>query len=183
MWLLALNIMEKVPELPEVPQVDFAQPTWDLFIYLFFAVAVVLFGMTLGRRRVVSVLLSVYLSLVVIDALPYLNTVLGDVNINLGIFAFKVSSFAIVFILAFLILSRSTVLYEMGGGGRGIISAFVFSFLFVGLLMSIVLGFLPTDSWQFVSSFTREIFISDLAKFIWIVLPIVAMAFLQGKEE
>lgn len=186
MFLFALNIIERLsvlPKLPEAPSVDFSQPTWDLFIYLFFAIAILLFGFTLGRRRLISILLSVYLSLVVVNYLPYLDRASGNVDINLGIFAFKLSSFVIVFAVAFLVLSRSEILYEMAGPGKGIISSFIFSFLLVGMLLSITLGFLPDASLRLLSPFTKEIFASDLAKFVWIILPMAAMAVLRGEEN
>ncbi len=166
----------------QVPPVDFANPTWDLFIYLLFAIAVVLFTITLGRQRVVSILLSIYLSLTVINALPYLDEVWSG-DINLGIFAFKISSFVVAFVILFIILSRSAILHELAGVGRGIIQAFIFSFLLVGLLTSIVLGFLPVGAFNYISGFTKQLFISDLAKFFWIVMPILAMAIFRVKEE
>jgi hypothetical protein len=160
-----------------------AQPTWDLFIYLFLAVAVVLFGLTLGRQRIVSILMSVYLSLVVVNYLPFLDKELGEVNINLGFFAFKLSSFVLIFILTFLVLSRSAVLHEAAGAGRGLLSSFLFSFLFLGMLLSIVLSFLPVAALNFFSPFTRELFTSHLSRFLWIILPMIAMAVLKGKAD
>lgn len=186
MNLPALNfnsLAEKVPAMPALPAVNFNQPTWDLFIYLFFAVAVVMFALTLGRQRIVSVLLSVYLSLVVVNYLPYINKAWEEVDLNLGVFAFRLSGFAIVFVVAFFILSRSTILYEAAGAGRGIISAIIFSFLFVGMLLSIVLGFLPASAQGVFSEFTRQIFTSEVAKFVWLIMPMAAMAVLRGKRE
>lgn len=184
MLSLISNVDLNLEIINQAPSMDLANPTWDLFIYLFFLIAVILFGFALGRQRVVSILISVYLSLTVVDALPYLDKILGETDINFGIFAFKFSSFIIIFVILFLVLSRSSILQDFGGPGRGgLIQVAIFSFLFIGLIVSIILSFLPTEALGYLSDFTKNLFISDLAKFIWIVAPIVAMGIFRGRRE
>ena len=78
---------------------NFAEPTWDLFIILFFLLASFVYGLTLGRDRIILILISIYMSLAVIGAAPFLeqimpqeldpnNTFLFNISVFLGIFVF-----------------------------------------------------------------------------------------------
>ena len=60
----------------------------------------------------------------------------------------------------------------------------IFSFFHVGLILSILMSYLPQDMVNHVSAGMRNLFISDPAKFFWLVAPIVMMVLLRkGKED
>ena len=44
-----------------VTNINWAAPSWDLFIILFFIVAAFLYGLSLGRNRVIVILVSIYM--------------------------------------------------------------------------------------------------------------------------
>ena len=56
----------------------------------------------------------------------------------------------------------------------------LFSFLHAGLLISVTLSFFPDDVSQWLSPLTQNLFVSDIAKASWIMIPIAAMAVLGG---
>ena len=41
-----------------LPPLNFASPTWDLFIILFFVVVSLLYGMSLGRDRILAIIVA-----------------------------------------------------------------------------------------------------------------------------
>lgn len=161
-------------------QINWAAPTWDLFIVLFFVVTVFLYGMSLGRDRIIVILVSIYMALAVISNAPLIGK-FDTVNIG-QFFAFKVTSFLGLFVLLFFLLSRSALTKTFGNMAAGSWwQVLVFSVFHVGLLVSITLSFLPADAVGHLAPLTREIFASDTARFSWIVAPILGMVLLKGE--
>lgn len=158
-------------------------PSWDLFILIFFAVAVFIYGFSLGRNRIVVILIAIYMALAVVNSAPFLNKWI-EKALSLGgmgqVFVFKLGLFLLVFAILFFLFSRSRLLLGMGGEERH--GAFwqipIFSVLHIGLLLSIALSFLPAESLLQLAPFTREIFSSDIGRFVWITAPIAAMIIL-----
>lgn len=164
-----------------VAHINWAQPTWDLFIILFFIVAGFLYGLSLGRDRVIVILISVYMALAVVNSAPYIGNFAADVGIN-QFFVFRVSTFVVVFIALFFLMSRSALLSTIASSDtRGPWwQVLLFSFLHVGLLISITLSFLPPSASNHLAPLTRTVFVKDLGRFIWIVAPIAAMILIKG---
>ncbi|MEY4744372.1 MAG: hypothetical protein RL272_317 [Candidatus Parcubacteria bacterium] len=157
-----------------------AAPTWDLYIVLFFLVTVFLYGMSLGRDRIIVILVSIYMALAVVSNAPILGKL--DASINLGqFFAFRVTTFLGIFVLLFFLLSRSALLKTFGSLAAGKWwQVLLFSVFHVGLLVSITLSFLPPDAIGHLAPATQRIFASDMGRFFWIVAPIFGMAMLKG---
>lgn len=160
-----------------IGKINWSQPSWDLFIFLFFFIVAFLYGFSLGRDRILVILVSIYIALAVVPAFPYLDRLYLDVSVQ-G-FAFRVTSFYTVFIVLFFLLSRSALINLLGaqvtGVGDRLIEVVLFSVLHVGLLLSITLSFLPKSALSALSLGTREVFASDMGQFFWLVAPVVAM--------
>lgn len=164
-------------------QVNWSSPTWDLFIILFFVITVFLYGMSLGRDRIVVILVSIYMALAVVSNAPFLAHLNASVKIG-DFFAFKITAFLGLFVLLFFLLSRSALLHTFGNLASGNwLQVMIFSTLHVGLLVSITLSFLPKEAAGLLAPMTREIFASETARFAWIVAPIVAMSILRGEQR
>lgn len=162
--------------------VNWASPSWDLFIVLFFLVTVFLYGMSLGRDRIIVILVSIYMALAVVSNAPILGHL--DATVNLGqFFAFRVTTFLGVFVLLFFLLSRSALLKTFGSLASGNWwQVFLFSIFHVGLLVSITLSFLPPEAIGHLAPVTRTIFASDAGRFFWIIAPIFGMALLKAEH-
>ncbi|MEK9151757.1 MAG: hypothetical protein AAB692_00120 [Patescibacteria group bacterium] len=163
--------------------VNWISPTWDLFIVLFFIVTVFLYGMSLGRDRIIVILVAIYMALAVVSNAPFLGRLQADININ-QYFAFKVTTFLGVFILLFFLMSRSALLKTFANLASGSWwQVMLFSAFHVGLLVSITLSFLPPDAVNHLAPLTRQVFASETGKFVWIVMPIVGMVMLRGGDK
>ncbi len=162
--------------------IDWSTPTWDLVILLFFIISVLIYSFTLGRDRIVAILISTYLALAVATNFPFINQLTVIINKS-GIFAFQVSAFLIIFALLFFFLSRSQLVQSLANLSGSWWQIILFSLLQVGLLISIILSFLPEIALQHLSIFTKTIFLSDLGRFCWIILPIIALVFVQRKPK
>jgi len=181
--LLAVNAGTEVTKF--FSSLDWSKPTWDLFIILFFVVSAFLYGLSLGRDRIIGILISIYMGLAVVDTIPYITKKIQELGIN-QLFVFKITTFIAVFILLFFLLSRSAVMSVFGrrADNRGPLwQVVLFSFLHVGLLISIILSFLPAESLNSFAPLTRLVFATEGAHFFWIVSPIVAMILARKKER
>src|SRR3989338_2738568 len=96
--------------------VNWAAPTWDLFIALFFLVSALLYGFSLGRDRIIVILVSVYMSLAVVNTAPFIRNLNTEINIATSLFAFQISTFLGVFLALFFFLSLSALLRSLGAG-------------------------------------------------------------------
>ncbi len=165
--------------------VDFANPTWDLFIILFFIVSAFIYGMTLGRDRVILILVAIYMGLAVIHAAPFLDTLEPVGYGPNNVFAFRITIFIALFILIFFLLSRSTILRTLAKSESpgALWQVIIFSLLHVGLLISITLSFIPEEFHAQLSESTRQWFIGEQAEFFWVIAPIVGMALIRDREE
>lgn len=163
--------------------INLSDPSWDLFILLFFVVGALLYGFTLGRERVIVLIVSMYMALAVIGNAPWLHDFQTKIEVG-NMFAFQITTFLGVFLLLFFFLSRSALMRSLtlGDDGRWW-HVLLFSFLQVGLLISMTLSYLPREATDRLLEPTRLIFVSAEGRFAWIVLPIVAMMILRGKKK
>ncbi len=181
--MLQTAIIDTQQALNVINHVNWFQPTWDLFIVLFFVVASLIYGMSLGRDRIIVILMSIYISLAIVNYVPFVKAFNANISVN-DAFAIRVSIFLGVFILLFFFLSHSALVKTIGRGAQGsLFQVMIFSFLHVGLLISVTLSFFPIDLSTFLSPITRELFVSDIAKAAWVITPVVAMAVFGDKQQ
>ena len=160
--------------------IDWQNPSWDLFLAAFFVVGALLYGISLGKDRIIAILVSIYMALAVVNALP--DFVL-NVKINDN-FTLQVTAFVSVFVILFFLLSRSAILNSLDTSSQGKWwQVLIFSFLHVGLLISVTLSFMPEAFIGKFSELTRFLFTNEWTKFGWIITPIVAMIFFGRRGE
>jgi len=165
--------------------INFKEPTWDLFIIVFFLMAAFVYGLTLGRERIIVILVAIYMALAIINAAPFLDSLTPSDSGPNNIFAFKISVFLGIFVILFFLLSRNTLLRaltksEAPGNWWQVI---IFSMVHVGLLISITLSFIPSEFYDQLSPITRSWFVGVEARFFWIIAPIVVMALSKGVKS
>ncbi len=160
-----------------IANINWAAPSWDLFVFLFFVIGSLLYGFSLGRDRIIVIMVAVYMALAVVGNAPIINQINLAFNINESV-VLKISFFLGVFVVLFFLLSRSALLKTIGennASGRWW-QVILFSILQIGLLISITMSFFPTEILASFSPFTSDFFISDLGKSAWLIAPIAVMA-------
>ncbi len=159
--------------------VNWSAPSQDLFVVLLFIVTVFLYGISLGRGRIVVVLVSIYMAFAVITTAPL--SLIHGVNVE-QLFVWKMLAFLVLFALLLLLVSRSALMRVVGNMmAASWWQVLLFSILHVGLLVSIVLSLLPPDFLRNLAPITKMIFATDLARFLWVVAPIAGLAILQAE--
>lgn len=159
---------------------NMGNPTWDLFLVGFFVVGALLYGLSLGKDRIIAIMVSIYMALAVVAALPefVLNIKVNDS------YTVQITAFLSVFIVLFFLLSRQAVLNALAPSGEGKWwQTLVFSILHVGLLISVTLSFMPSSVLTKFSALTQYIFTNEWTKFGWIAAPIVAMILVGRNRE
>lgn len=159
-------------------------PSWDLFVIIFFAIAVFIYGLSLGRDRNLLILLTIYISMALASSLPRLRLPhLGFLDLG-RLLDFKVAVFLFFFVVLFVVLSKSAVLRGLAHVGAGsLFQILLYSFLHVGLLLSVTLSLLPDEARFRFAPLTQQIFTSDLSRFLWLILPVIAMASLPPEKK
>ena len=159
---------------------NMGNPSWDLFLVGFFVVGALLYGLSLGKDRIIAIMVSIYMALAVVAALPefVLNIKVNDS------YTVQITAFLSVFIVLFFLLSRQAVLNALAPSGEGKWwQTLVFSVLHVGLLVSVTLSFMPVSILGKFSTLTQYIFTNDWTNFGWIAAPIVAMILIGRNRE
>lgn len=169
-----------------VTNINWAAPSWDLFIILFFIVAAFLYGLSLGRNRVIVILVSIYMALAIVNTAPYLNNFSAEISYN-NASIFKFTIFVGIFIALFFLLSRGALIRTIASSDRGAGAwwqAIIFSFFHIGLILSILMSYLPREMLENnLSAGMRDLFISDPARFFWLVAPIAMMVVIRKKKK
>lgn len=160
--------------------VDLSNPSWDLFLVGFFLIGALLYGMTLGKDRIIAIMMSIYMALAVVATLP--DFVLNiKVNDN---YTFQITAFITVFVILFFLLSRQAILNALGPGSDGKWwQVILFSVLHVGLLVSVTMSFMPPQVLSNFSDTTLFLFTNEWTHFGWIIAPIIAMMVVGRNDE
>ncbi len=162
-----------------VHQFNWHQPSWDLFIISFWLVASVVYAFAAGKGRSLSILVSVYIAKLLVLEAPFLSAGVGTRLHVASVYIQELVAFIVLFLILFMFLARYA--FKSSADGKAITSllfTLVFAVLQVGLLINIVLGFLPVETRATFAPLIQFIFIQKAASFIWLVLPIVYLVFL-----
>jgi len=158
-----------------------ASPSWDLFIVLFFIIAMA-YGIMLQRDKIITSIISAYAGLVVASSFGdavykfFLgeNPVFNSLWIKSNVSLFTVQAVLFVLVMALLVAKSS-----IGGRSRSMapIEMFGYSFLYAGLVLSSILSFLPADQLANITNASK--FAARITGWHnwWIILPILALIF------
>jgi hypothetical protein len=167
-----MEIYSQIQEL--IGTFNWHSPSWDLFILLFWLVASVLFAFAAGRGRMLSILVSTYMAqLFVIQAPFFSDAVSQRFNIGMTTLA-QLAAFVVLFLIFFIFLGRYA--FRSTLDGRQILAlpfTLVFTVLQVGLLIHIVITYLPLHVQNDLSPLIQYVFLHPNAAFIWLLLPVV----------
>lgn len=154
-------------------------PSWDLFILLFWVVASVIYAFSAGSGRILTILVSTYMAQLLVIEMPFLAEAVSErTSITTGTLQ-QLAAFGVLFILLFIFLSRYA--FKTSIDGRRFMAigfGLVFAFLQIGLLINIIIGYLPVDIQNNFSPLVTLIFLHANSNFIWLVLPVVFLIFL-----
>jgi hypothetical protein len=152
-----------------------SNPTWDILLLLFFFFAVFVYGMVIGRNKIIVLLLASYPAALINEYLPFPESFLNRLNDYQNLFA-KAFTFFVLTLFIFWILNKSGFSKRELNKKTG--QVLFLSFLSVGLWANIVFGYVVLMNSEILklAPITQLLFGSDLAHFIWFVIPICALS-------
>ncbi|TSC68759.1 MAG: Uncharacterized protein G01um101466_325 [Parcubacteria group bacterium Gr01-1014_66] len=173
---------------PAMPSREFAQlttnasqiwshPTWDLLLILVLFGAGFFYGLSAGKKRISTTILSTYVTLALFPVIrPFLERMIhtqGDAQffIPAGLFL------ALFLVLSFLLGGNKTKLLSRGGGSWG--ETMVLSFAQVGLLLHLLLSFLPKTRTTLLAPLTKYLFANQALHIWWLLLPLIALIIIR----
>jgi len=162
-------------------RVSLSQPSWDIFLAIFFIGAIFLYGFTAGKSRLIIGIISLYISLVLEKILPYAwieNSLIKTGASFFPFYIFKIIIFVLIFSFVVFIFSRRSF-YRIGNAQKWW-QVIVFSFLQFGFLMSIILAFIPAEILNNFLPLSYYFFVSDLARIVWTTTPAMAIILLRN---
>lgn len=157
-------------------------PSWDLLIIVVFAAAAFLYGLSLGRGRLVMLLLATYFSFVVLEFAPwniispYLGLKTSSPSPTFEIFCF------LALLLLFFFLMPGSILTIKKRGRANWLQILILAILQIGLLVSIILSLLPTKVLPDLSVLVKKIFFGPVPSFAWKTIPLLALVLLRKKR-
>lgn len=158
--------------------ISLSTPSWDLLVLLVFVVGLFFYVLNLGRDKALVMLVSSYITMAVMSQMEVIHNIVG------WHFTYDFLSHTIVFLLGmgavFMIISRSalTSVFDQGMAGSWF-QALLLGFLQIGLMVSVIINFLPVSEIQQLSLFLRSFFVADGMRFFWLIGPLFAMIIIK----
>ncbi len=154
-----------------------------IMLLIFLGVALI-YGLSMGRNRLVVMILGTYFSYILARAIPWKElTFLGikeapDSAVQIFIFLALILGFYFLiphssFHSALRIQRRHSCWWH----------SLIFSVLQIGLILQIVIGFLPGKVAAGLSPLAQLMFSGQTAQFLWLFLPILALMFLRSRQQ
>lgn len=149
-------------------------PTWDL-ISLFLLIAIGFFyGISAGKRMIVSTIIYTYVALALLPVLPIDK--LAVISQSSAAFT-KIGAFLAIFFLLAVFLKRGGA--QSFAVGNPWWQVFLLSFIQAGLLIHVSLGFLPKEQMDMLAPITRSVFVNPSLKILWLFGPLVILIILR----
>ena len=159
-----------------VSNLEWTANSKDLILLLVFAVLIFAHLFILRKNKIYSFLFSIYVSFVVVFFFPF-HKWLSSVPLE-QLTWIKVFSFLGLIIIFTAALSKARIFTSTR---TGILEKFFKSILFgilsTGLLLSLLSTLLPLDFTSKFSGLSLNILTTDVARFVWIALPLVIFLF------
>ena len=160
--------------LKEIINLFLSNPTWDILLLLFFFAAVFLYGLIIGRNRMIVLMLASYPAALINQFIPYPENFLANLNTAQSLFL-KSFSFFILALIIFWIFKKSGFSRKELTKKTG--QVLFLSFLNVGLWANVIFGYALTLSSEAIkfAPITNLLFGSNLAHLAWLGLPVVML--------
>lgn len=139
----------------------------DITLLLVVALLSFVYGMFIGRYKLITVLINIYVSVAVVDAVPL--KYFSD-------YSAKLITFLIILVTLTIVSKRLFEIYISGSGSGFLWRVFAMSFLEVMMLISVILSIIPEKvAFKYVSPDSYGYLASDTARLVWMVVPLVFM--------
>ena len=156
-----------------------SHPTWDVLLVFALLGAGFFYGISAGKRRIAATLLYTYAAYTVSAALPLEKWFSALPGLNP--FFIRAGSFLVAFFfLALFLGAKKSRSFAPAGAWWQI---FLLSLLQAGLIIHILLQFLPLEKVKLLAPLTKNVFVNPNWHFWWLFVPLLFLIFLKKFES
>ena len=147
-------------------------------------VALLLYGLSLGRTRAVVSFLGVYIAYAVQSVFPFWDKLDEIIKFAPQPHFTRIGFFLILYFIIFLVLNASLVKSRLTIGEASFFAVSVISVLQFGLLLAIILNMLPiSEVAKVLPAYLAQYFIAPSAIFYWFIAPIPALLLVRKGHD
>lgn len=147
--------------------------TQDISLLLILVVCSFIFGMFIGRYKLITILINIYVAFAITQVVP--DKYFVD-------YIYELVFFIAGIILLTLSGKQLFEIYISGSGSGFLWRVFAMSFLEIVFLLSIVLSIVPKKiAMDFISPTVFGYLASENTRFIWMMIPLVFMVFIHKR--
>lgn len=166
--------MEKLSSLNVGPEMLFG---------LLAVIFLLLYGLSLGRTRALISLLAIYIAYVLQAIFPYFSELHNTMRLPVEMYVTRIAIFFIFYIVIFAILNRSLAKHRLTMKEFSIFWVSLISLLQLGILVAIVLNFIPVDKLSLFPEYLLGYFAEQRALFFWLTAPIVILITMKREKR
>lgn len=145
----------------------------DVTLLLIVLLASFIFGMFIGRYKLLTILVNIYVSVAVLSAVPI--SLFPD-------YTYRLIFFFSTLIILIIISKRLFEIYISGSGSGFLWRVFIMSFLEVVFLFSVALSIVPKNvALGYVSPMSYEYLASQWAHLVWMIIPLAFLFFIHKR--
>jgi len=160
---------------------------WDVLIIIAFIGAIFMYGLFLGRNRIIVLILSTYFSWIICNILPWEKIIAWKfLGMTYGPSpSFKIFVFLGIILILWILIPRSVlssplrIRVKEGTWAQ----VFILSICQIGLLLYLIFSFLPNQVITGFAPLIKKIFIGPDAEMVWMSLPILALVLMRKKKK
>ncbi len=155
--------------------------SWTTAIILLF-VLLIFFYVGSGLGKTAKGIISVYVALAIVNTVVFFQTGGPEINVP-GYFVLKLGAFVGISLVVLMIISRYSfrALIKVDFSGN-IVERIIFAALGAGMLIAILMSFMPGEIVGTINPALRWAFMSDIGFSIWLVAPIIAFMFVKKRD-
>lgn len=152
---------------------------------IFGIVVVLLVGFSLGRSRMLIALVSLYIAGFLTAIFPWkeeLQESLLNGDLTFSDFYIYLGILILAYALALFTLRKSSIGEKLTLYESSTFSVIVVGALGLGLLVTLVVSYVPASEIALLPSWAFKYFGTEIAQFIWAVIPLIGIAFLRSND-
>jgi len=147
--------------------------TQDISLLIVIALLSFVFGMFIGRYKLITILINIYVSFAITMVVPV--QFFSD-------YLYKLIFFLAGLLILTLVSKRLFEIYISGSGSGFLWRVFVMSFLEVVFLISVIASIVPKKIMLgYISPTAFQYLASDIARLVWMIIPLAFMFFIHKR--
>ena len=147
----------------------------------FSAVAVSLYGLSLGKTKAVVSLISIYIAFTLISLFPYLDKIDQITNNSFALYWLEIGIFLAAYIIIFLVFNFSFIRKKLSATEFSLFGVVLISLLQLVFLISIIFSMFPEPLALKLSFSAYNYLATQQALFFWAVAPLLVLLFFKNK--